>query len=157
MRQNLLCLIVALAPSLTSAAPAGFELEENCGEPVERPLWYERIASSHELDAHAKYQQCLETNRERHKRNIERQTAELEGIVSRTHESCRQAIRRVAPQPATLSFDYAKPFSYASGLNGSGVDTTDGGYSAQVTGSDIQGRFTVKCFTDKRFIVTALR
>ena len=157
MRQNLAYLLAVVAPSLTLAAPPGYEPEENCGAPVESPAWYERVVNKQKVNAYAKFEQCLDRNRERQKRNIERQTAELEGIVSRTHENCKQAIRRAAPQPATLSFEYAKPFSYTSGLNGSGVETTDGGYSVQVTGSDIQGRFVVKCYLDKQFNVTALR
>lgn len=156
MRVPLICLLVAV-PCTALALTSGRESLEDCGPSHDAPALYDRFINKPKVAAYEKSEQCLERNRGREERNIQRQTAELEGIVSRSHESCRQAIRRLAPQPATLSFDYAKPFSYMSGLNGSGVDTTDGGYSVEVSGSDIQGRFSVKCYMNKQFNVNSVR
>ena len=156
MRAPFACFLAAVSFA-AFALPPEYEPLEDCGSPPDYPAWYDRAVNKSKVVAHEKYQQCLGRNRDRERRNIERQTAELEAIVFRSHESCRQAIRRVAPQPATLSFDYAKPFSYLSGLNGSGVDRTDGGYSVEVSGSDFQGQFSVKCYMDKRFNVTGVR
>ena len=156
MRAPFACFLAAVSFA-AFALPPEYEPLEDCGSPPDYPAWYDRAVNKSKVVAHEKYQQCLGRNRDRERRNIERQTAELQAIVFRSPESCRQAIRRIAPQPSTLSFDYAKPFSYLSGLNGSGVDRTDGGYSVEVSGSDFQGQFSVKCYMDKRFNVTGVR
>ncbi|OYZ83443.1 MAG: hypothetical protein B7Y03_09150 [Polaromonas sp. 24-62-144] len=156
MRFPLFCFL-AIVPCVALSLPPRHEPLEDCASTQDVPVWYDRFINKRKVVAYEKVQQCLQQNREREKRNIERQTAELEGIVSRSHESCRQAVRRLVPQPATLSFDYTKPFSYLAGLNGSGVNTTDGGYSVEVSGSDIQGRFSIKCYMSKQFNVTTLR
>jgi len=156
MKGKLAFLSLIFVYSLALSAPLAYEQPEDCGEPVGLPGWYDHLINKGKVKASAKYQQCFERNRERETRNIERQTAELKNIVFRAHESCHQAIVKIAPNAGTLSFDYAKPFSYMTGLNGSGVYTTEGGYSVQVSGSDYRGRFSLKCYMGKEFNVTGI-
>lgn len=157
MNVKLMILAFLCLPVVGDAAPPTPGLEENCGAVPNTPQWYHRLLSNKNVEAYESHERCLDRNREIQKRNVERQMEDLKNIVFQSHESCRQAIRKIAPRPETLSFDYAKPFSYSSGLNGSAVDMTDGGYSVLVAGTDIQGRFKVKCYMDKHFRVTTTR
>ena len=116
------------------AATARWEPPEACGPWVAEPGWFDSIFSKEKVAAAAKYQACEQRERDREKRNLERHTAEMEGIVNSTRESCKRAIRKLSSSPSTLSFDSSAPFSFMHGLNGAGVNITDGGYSVKVAG-----------------------
>jgi hypothetical protein len=96
-------------------------------------------------------------NNEVDRRNSDRHQKQMEGIVYSTREACRLAVRRLSSQPSTLAFDYGKKYDIMYGLNGSGVDITDGGYSVDLSGSSVEGKFRVKCYMDERFKVTNVR
>lgn len=156
--------VVILSVKLASAgAIASFEearemgalgAKENCGPQPEAPGLLGSIFNGSQKKAVDNYYLCLERNK---RRDYLKGKAELQVIVDRTRESCQNRIRRLSSNPSTLSFDYGKDFDYLSGLNGSGVDTTDGGYSVKVSGSDVSGKFYVTCYMDKSFNITNVR
>lgn len=159
-KQFLFALVLSASSGLATAVPTfppGWEQSENCGPAVERPGKLESLFSKDKVAAFEKSEACTQRNRDRDERNIARNTKMLEGIVYNTRESCKQAVRKLAAAPSTLSFDYGKPFSYTGGLNASGVDTTDGGYSVNISGTAVGGAFAVKCYMDERFNITSIR
>ncbi len=129
-------------------------VKENCGPQPEAPGLLGSIFNGSQKKAVDNYYLCLERNK---RRDYLKGKGESQAIVDRTRESCQNSIRRLSSNPSTLSFNYGKEFDYLSGLNGSGVDTTDGGYSVKVSGSDIRGQFYVTCYMDKSFNITNVR
>ena len=150
---------VVVAPSPLDIAAQGekMEDEENCGPHIEELVTVESRLNPSRPVATKNYQECSLRNFDRRNRNGKRETALMEKLVFRTRDVCTQVIRRTSQAPSTLSIDYGKPYSWMSGLNGSGVDITEGGYSVNVTGSSAIGRFSVTCYMDKNYVVTHVR
>lgn len=139
------------------APTPGLESEENCGEPMSPPNWVDSTFNKDRAAAAYRFQACFQRNEALKRRNFDRLQKQMEGIVYSTREACKQAVRRLSSQPSTLSFDNGKNFEFIYGLNGSGVDSTDGGYSVDLSGSSAGGRFRAKCYMDERFNVTNVR
>lgn len=128
--------------------------QENCAPQPESPSVLGSIFNSSQKKAVDNYYACLERNK---RRDYLKGKSEMQAIVDRTRDSCQNAIRRLSSAPWTLSFEYGKDFEFIYGLNGSGVDTTDSGYSIKVSGSDVRGPFHVMCYMDKSFGITNLK
>lgn len=128
--------------------------KENCGPQPEEPSLLGSVFNSTKKTAVDNYALCLERNKRRDYLNGK---IELQNIVNHTRGSCQNAIRKLSSNPSTLSFNDGGDFDYLSGLNGSGVNTTDGGYSVKISGSDIRGSFNVTCYMNKSFSITNVR
>ena len=108
-------------------------------------------------DAKAKFEACNNRRNEATKRNVEKMQKEGQAEIDKSHEVCKNAIRKLSSQPTTLSFDYPPRYEIINGLNASGMFSTDGGRSLVVSGSDINGKFRVACYMDMNFRVTHVR
>jgi hypothetical protein len=128
--------------------------QENCGPQPPQAGLFGSIFNSAENRALDNYNVCRQRN---DRRAYLENKAEMQAIVDSTRESCKNAIRKMSSNPSTLSFDYGNAFDYLHGLNGSGVTTTDGGYSVKVSGSDVGGPFYVQCYMTKSFTITNVR
>lgn len=127
---------------------------ENCGPQPPEPDLIGSMYNSPRKEALNNFYACRSRNEQR---QTLKSNADMEDIVDRTTTSCQNAVRRMSSNPPTLSFDSVKPFSWMQGLNGSGVDTTDGGYSIRISGSDIRGKFSVTCYMNKSYNVTDVK
>lgn len=127
---------------------------ENCGVQPTEPGFIGSLYNSSEKTALTNFYACRSRNE---RRLTLRSNGEMQNIVDRTTTSCQNAVRKLSSNPSTLSFDLAKFFSWKDGLNGSGVDITDGGYSVRISGSDISGRFSLTCYMEKTYNVTNVR
>lgn len=128
--------------------------KENCGIQPEAPGLLGSIFNGSQKKSVDNYYLCLERNK---RRDYLKGKGELQDVVDNTRKSCQNAIRRLSSDPSTLSFVRGKDFDYLSGLNGSGIFTTDGGYSVKLSGSDVRGQFYVTCYMDKSFNITNVR
>ena len=127
---------------------------ENCGHQPPEPGLLGSMYNSPQKNAINNFYACRSRNE---RRQTLKSTSDMQDIVSRATASCQNSVRRMSSNPPTLSFDSVKSFSWMGGLNGSGVDTTDGGYSIGVSGSDIRGRFSVTCYMNKSYNVTNVK
>jgi hypothetical protein len=127
---------------------------ENCGAQPPRPGAISSFFSSSEKQAETNYYACLERNK---RRDYFVEKGKMQTIVYKVRESCQNAIRKISQNPSTLSFDSGQDFSFSNGLNGSGINTTDGGFSVNLQGSDIRGSFNVTCYMDKFYNITNVR
>ena len=148
---------LSLGSLVVHAATSGWEPPEDCGRPVVQTTWFDSIFNKEKVAEEAKMKACLQRARDREERNMQRHLAEMNNIVNGTRDSCMRAIKKLSSAPSTLAFDYAKPFSFMQGLNGAGVNITEGGYSVKVSGSSVNGLFSVTCYTDNNFAVTNVK
>lgn len=108
-------------------------------------------------DAKEKFEACNRRRNEAQRNSVEKTQKEGQTQLDNSREACMNAVRKLSSQPSTLSFDYAPRYEIANGLNASGLDFTDGGYSVKLSGSDVNGRFRVMCYMDKSFRVTHVK
>lgn len=128
--------------------------QENCQSQPEAPSMLGSIIGNSQKKALDNYYACLERNK---RRDYLGEKSKMQSIVDQAKDSCHNEIRKQSSAPATLSFDNQKNFEFITGLNGSGIDTTDGGYSIKVSGSDIRGSFHVMCYMNKSFRITNVK
>lgn len=105
-------------------------------------------------DANEKFESCLRRQNEEQRISVEKMQKKGQDEIDSSREACKNAVRKLSSQPSTLSFDYGKRYEIINGLNASGLNLTDGGYSIKLSGSDVNGQFRVTCFMDKNFRVT---
>lgn len=132
------------------------EEEARCGSSPPPPSWYDRSLSTEKHSAFQRYQQCLAKLHQERRVAGERVIRENRQTVLNVHMACRDAVKKLVRSPDTVSFASYK-YDPLFGFNSAGVDITDGGYSVEVSGSHVGGDFRVKCYMDKRFVVSAVR
>ena len=132
------------------------ENKARCGERPEEPGMYDKAVRTKKLEASERYADCyrrLEAERAESTKKYMRDQVDL---VFQVHEACRGAMKRRSRAPQTLSFELYR-YEPGLGYNSANVDTTAGGYSVAISGSDSDGPFRVRCFMDKAYTVGAVR
>lgn len=108
-------------------------------------------------DAKEKFEACNNRRNEKQRSNVDALQREGQTKLDNSQESCKNAVRKMSVQPSTLSFDYVPRYEILNGLKASGFSHTDGGYSINLSGSDVNGRFKVVCYMDENYRVTNVR
>lgn len=108
-------------------------------------------------DATKKFEACVDRRNEDQRNIVEKMKKDMQGMLENSESACKTAIRKLSSRPSTLSFNFVPKYEILNGLNASGFDYTDGGYSLKLSGSDVNGRFRVVCYLDKNYRVTDIR
>lgn len=132
------------------------ETKERCGDFPPEPSLYDKAMRTEKFAARVNYEKCLRRLEAQWDQRAKQLDTDMHSVVFQVHDACRGAVKRMSQAPDTLAFkDYR--YEVSLGYNSANVETTQGGYSVVVGGSDSNGPFLVKCFMDKAYRVTAVR